>query len=150
MTQFSVHSVRHAPASFRDNVLALVEFSFAPNAFDTPLVLTRWVKGKDGADGKSYKAITIQNARMVTVHDAQLVAHRPPAQPVRHFISVPNMEIPREVSDAVAAEALRKLNAPKVPAPAGIAAANAPMSAEDVETSYGVESPQFQHQEPRH
>lgn len=125
---FQIASVRPVPTGFRDNVRGLVDFTYVPSELDPPLCVTRWSKAKE----KEYNGLTITGARVVRVHDAQLVAHEG-----KHFISVQNLQIPRAVSDCVAAEALKMLNGQAArPAVAAHPTNDA--------SSYGIGSPQFQ------
>lgn len=144
--QFQIQQVRKAPPGFKDNVVGLVTFAFTPTAFDGPIVVTRWQKGNDEREGKAWPNVTIMGARVVTVHDAQIVQYKD-----NFFVSANNVELPRPLSDQVAQAAIAQLRGQAANTPGNTIAVGAtqgraaPAVANgDGQDSYGVGSAAFQ------
>lgn len=98
-----VLAVRKPPPGFKEEVVALVTFGYAPTEFDPPIKFLRSVNrapaGKE-ADWKQYDIATVSGVVKVKFHDVPVVRNDRGT-----YLQMQDIEIPREVKAAIAAEA---------------------------------------------
>lgn len=113
MRNVKILSHRDTPSGFDATTLGLLSFSYDHDAAaDGPLLVTRWQKGKEGKEGRSWPCARVMVTGTVTVLEASLRTGSNGKPP---WVQISNMDVPQDVRDEVAKGAAR-LFAPAAPA----------------------------------
>lgn len=102
---FKILSVRPVPAGFGENDVALVKFDFTPDAFDSVIHTTRYIKPKnEGEQGSNVPKFSFRFApgSQVRVHDALIRKN----DRGNYYLSISDMDVSAEIRREVCKAAL--------------------------------------------